>query len=93
VNANFGESADALPPPPWAKSDSATLAPLPETAVETPNRLRLVAAVLVALIAAIAAFFGVRIIADLATEGAAPVSAGSIVAVQTASTDAIRPGF
>jgi hypothetical protein len=77
-----------LPPPPWAQADSATLAPLPETAAESPHRLRLVAAVLVALVAAVAGFFGVRIIADLATEGA---SAGSVVTAQTVTSIAEPP--
>jgi serine/threonine protein kinase len=88
VNADWGEPAAALPPPPWAQADSATLAPLPETAAESPHRLRLVAAVLVALVAAVAGFFGVRIIADLATEGA---SAGSVVTAQTVTSIAEPP--
>ena len=61
----------ALPPPPWAQSDSATLAPLPLAATETPRRGRMVAAILVAVVAAVLGFFGVRVIADLATDDAA----------------------
>ena len=90
VNASIPGPAESLPPPPWAQSESATLAPLPETAPETPRRLRLVAAVLVALIAAIAGFFGVRIIADLATEGASP---GSLIAPQAAVSWSEPSGF
>jgi len=83
VNASFAGPAEALPPPPWAQSESATLAPLPETAAETPNRTRVIVAVLVALVAAVAGFFGVRIIADLATEGAAAAPVGSVIQQQT----------
>jgi hypothetical protein len=72
-----------LPPPPWAQSESATLAPLPETAADTPDRKRIVVAVLVALVAAVAGFFGVRIIADLASDGAAAAPVGSIVEQRT----------
>jgi serine/threonine protein kinase len=90
VNASIPGPAEALPPPPWAQSESATLAPLPETAPETPRRLRLVAAVLVALVAAVAGFFGVRIIADLATEGASP---GSLIAPQAAVPWSEPSGF
>jgi serine/threonine protein kinase len=90
ANASIAGPVEALPPPPWAQSESATLAPLPETAAETPHRLRLIAAVLVALVAAVAGFFGVRIIADLATEGA---SSGSILAPQTAVSWSAPPGF
>ena len=67
-----------LPPPPWAQSESATLAPLPAAVVaETPNRSRIIAAILVAVVAALAGYFGVRIIADLATTdaGAGPAAA------------------
>ncbi len=59
-----------LPPPPWAQADAASLAPLPLAAPEPSSRLRVLAAVLVALIAAVAGFFGVRFIADIATDGA-----------------------
>ena len=69
------QQGQELPPPPWAQSGSAGLAPLPDVAVEQPFRWRGLVAVLVALIAAVAGFFGVRIIADLATESAAPRSA------------------
>ena len=61
----------ALPPPPWAKSDSATLAPLPVAAADPPHRGRILAAILVALVAAVLGFFGVRVIADLAGQDAA----------------------
>jgi hypothetical protein len=50
----------------------------------------LVAAVLVALVAAIAGFFGVRIIADLATEGESP---GSLIAPQAAVPWSEPSGF
>jgi hypothetical protein len=69
-----GPAADPLPPPPWAQSDSATLAPLPAAATEHSGRGRLVAAIIAAVIAAVIGFFGVRIIADLATDDAAPAS-------------------
>ncbi len=64
----------ALPPPPWAQSDSAALAPLPAAAAETPHRGRMIAVILVAVVAAVLGFFGVRVIADMATEGAAAAS-------------------
>jgi hypothetical protein len=83
ANASIAGPVEALPPPPWAQSESATLAPLPETAAETPDRKRVIVAVLVALVAAVAGFFGVRIIADLATEGASAGPVGSIAEQQT----------
>jgi len=91
ANAGIGGQAEALPPPPWAQSESATLAPLPETAAQTPDRRRIVAALLVALVAAIVGFFGVRIIADLATEGAASAPAGVLVAPQPAPVQSGLP--
>jgi hypothetical protein len=69
-----GPADDPLPPPPWARSDSATLAPLPAAAADPAGRGRLVAAIIAAVIAAVIGFFGVRIIADLATDDAAPAS-------------------
>jgi len=60
-----------LPPPPWAQDAAASLAPLPETAPTESNRTRILLAVLVALIAAAAGFFGVRLIADAAGSGSA----------------------
>ena len=64
-------SAWPLPPPPWAHEAAASLAPLPETAPPESNRNRILLAVLVALIAAVAGFFGVRLIADAAGSGTA----------------------
>jgi hypothetical protein len=64
-------SAPPLPPPPWAHEAAASLAPLPETAPPESNRNRILLAVLVALIAAVAGFFGVRLIADAAGSGTA----------------------
>ena len=64
----------ALPPPPWAQADAASLAPLPLAAPEQSSKLRVLAAVLVALIAAVVGFFGVRFIADVATDGASSPS-------------------
>jgi serine/threonine protein kinase len=90
ANASIPGPAEALPPPPWAQSESATLAPLPETAAEAPHRLRLIVALLVALVAALAGFFGVRIIADLATEGASP---GSVITPQAAVSWSELSGF
>jgi hypothetical protein len=74
----------ALPPPPWAKSDSATLAPLPVAAADTPRRGRILAAILVAVVAAVLGFFGVRAIADMASQDAAtpaspPASASELL--------------
>ncbi|HEY5114800.1 MAG TPA: serine/threonine-protein kinase [Nakamurella sp.] len=60
-----------LPPPPWAQDAAASLAPLPETAPTESHRTRILLAVLVALIAAAAGFFGVRLIADAAGSGSA----------------------
>jgi len=68
-------AAEPLPPPPWASSDSATLAPLPATADERANHGRLIAAIIAAVIAAVIGFFGVRVIADLATDDAAGAAA------------------
>ena len=62
-------AAPPLPPPPWAREAAASLAPLPETAPAESNRNRILLAVLVALIAAVAGFFGVRLIADAAGSG------------------------
>ena len=64
-------AAPPLPPPPWAQEAAASLAPLPETAPPESNRNRILLAVLVALIAAVAGFFGVRLIADAAGSGSA----------------------
>jgi serine/threonine protein kinase len=78
-------STPALPPPPWAQSDSATLAPLPLAAPETPRRGRMLAAVLVAVVAAVLGYFGVRVIADLATEdAAAPTVSSTVILAPTA---------
>ena len=74
-------STPALPPPPWAQSDSATLAPLPLAAPETPRRGRMLAAVLVAVVAAVLGYFGVRVIADLASEDAAAPTVSSSATV------------
>jgi len=73
----YGPPAPVLPPPPWAQSDAAALAPLPESAPETSQRVRLLIALLVAVVAALAGFFGVRIISDLATDGASAPTAVS----------------
>ena len=62
-------AAPSLPPPPWAREAAASLAPLPDTAPPESNRNRILLAVLVALIAAVAGFFGVRLIADAAGSG------------------------
>jgi hypothetical protein len=48
--------------------------PLPLAAPEQSSKLRVLAAVLVALIAAVVGFFGVRFIADVATDGASSPS-------------------
>ncbi|MET0866075.1 MAG: hypothetical protein ABWZ98_17215, partial [Nakamurella sp.] len=64
-------TSDPLPPPPWASSDSATLAPLPATADGPAGHGRVIAAIVAALIAAVIGFFGVRVIADLATDDSA----------------------
>jgi hypothetical protein len=50
------------------------LAPLPAVVVQPTGRKRLIAAIIAAVIAAVIGFFGVRIIADLATDDAAPVA-------------------
>ena len=78
----IGDSGHPLPPPPWAQSDSATLAPLPAGATgaagaQAPTRIRIVAAILVAVVAALAGYFGVRIVADLARTSAAPTAAAT----------------
>ena len=65
----------ALPPPPWARDASASLMPLPETAEPVAQRWRIPAAILVALLAAAAGFFGVRLIAGIA--GSADPDPGS----------------
>jgi serine/threonine protein kinase len=64
-------AAPPLPPPPWAQEAAASLAPLPETAPPESNRNQILLAVLVALVAALAGFFGVRVIADAAGSGTA----------------------
>ncbi len=80
----------ALPPPPWAQSDSATLAPLPLAAAETPRRARIVAAIVVALVAAVLGFFGVRVIAAMASDDAAtassPAASASELLLPTSTT-------
>jgi eukaryotic-like serine/threonine-protein kinase len=73
-------AGEALPPPPWASTDSASLAPLPVAVAEPAHRGRILTAILVAVLAAIAGFFGVRIIADLATDNAAPAVAAVVPA-------------
>ena len=116
-NAAPRPTSPALPPPPWAQSDSAALPPLPaevsdrdgaererseasrpETegahgATQERSRLyRTVAAVIVAILAAAAGYFGVRIIADLATEAAATASAHAAGAVSAHATMAAEIG-
>ncbi len=77
-----------LPPPPWAGHDTAALRPLPAEAAATDpdreanapsQRRRLMLAILVAIIAAVAGFFGVRAIADLASTSAAGAAPGVAV--------------
>ena len=76
-----------LPPPPWATgaTGAADLPPLPETAPPR-SRARLLLAVVVAVIVAVAAFLGVRLIADAASDN--PASAAGVVAVQQGDGDA-----
>ena len=69
----------ALPPPPWAGTSSASLRAIPVVAPErTPGRKATLAAMalLVALIAAVAGYFGVRAIAHL--ENGVPIAAGPV---------------
>jgi serine/threonine protein kinase len=89
LGPRIGGSGQELPPPPWAQSESASLAPLPVVAADRPGRGRLIVAVLVALIAAVVGFFGVRIIADLATEGAAAQVGAALPAPPDAQPTAI----
>jgi len=66
-------SSEPLPPPPWARSEAAALPALPDQAPETSARTRIIAAVVVAVLAAIVGFFAVRLIAD-AADSAAPAA-------------------
>ncbi len=81
--------AAALPPPPWAQTSSASLRPLPVVApVRTPGRKVALGAlaVLVALVAAAAGYFGVRYIAHL--ENGSSIAAGLVASpVSDAGTD------
>jgi hypothetical protein len=54
---------------------------LPATADERANHGRLIAAIIAAVIAAVIGFFGVRVIADLATDDAAG-AASSVSSLQ-----------
>ncbi|WP_395725223.1 protein kinase domain-containing protein [Nakamurella sp.] len=67
----FGTRAEPLPPPPWAQADAAALPPLPDVAPEPSAARRIAVAVVVALLAAVAGFFAVRLIADAADGSAA----------------------
>ncbi len=69
----FDARSDPMPPPPWARSDGAALPPLPDRVPETSTRMRVLVAVVVALLAAIAGFLAVRLIADAAGDSAAAV--------------------
>jgi len=84
-------SSPPLPPPPWAHDAAASLAPLPETAPPESNRNRILLAVLVALIAAVAGFFGVRLIADAAGSGTAGAltTQGSLFIGSTLDADTV----
>ncbi len=82
---NVRPPASALPPPPWAGLDSASLAALPAAAPPSPpDRRRIVAAVLVAILAAVAGYFGVRAIAD-AADGEQGASAAHAIVPDDAS--------
>ncbi|HOZ57578.1 MAG TPA: serine/threonine-protein kinase [Nakamurella multipartita] len=88
----FGAApADSLPPPPWAQADAAALPALPDEAPEPSARTRIVAAVLVAVLAAIVGFFAVRWIADAADDSAAGAahasSAGVVLPADSATVD------
>ncbi|WP_166442206.1 serine/threonine-protein kinase [Nakamurella flava] len=65
-----------LPPPPWATdgTGSAALPALPDVAPPR-SRARLLVALLVAALIAVAAFLGVRLIADAASDGTASAAA------------------
>jgi len=77
----FAARAEPLPPPPWAQADAASLQPLPDQAPEPSAARRIAVAVVVALLAAVAGFFAVRLIADAANSSAAMSSvAAAIVA-------------
>lgn len=76
----FAARAEPLPPPPWAQSDAAALQPLPDQAPEPSAAKRIAVAVVVALLAAVAGFFAVRLIADAADNSALPAAAAEVVA-------------
>ncbi len=86
----------ALPPPPWAPEDAAGLPPLPvDPAVDQQEKpsaaghstlVRLIAAALVAILAAVLGFLGVRIIADLASQSASAAGAWSSSANPSSGT-------
>jgi len=75
-----------LPPPPWAQEGSSALAPLPASASPPNNRNRIIAAVLVAIVAAVLGFFGVRLIAEVATDGAQAVPTAAVETPAVEST-------
>lgn len=79
-----------LPPPPWATgaTSAANLPPLPETAPPR-SRARLLLALVVAVIVAVAAFFGVRLIADAASGN--PASASAAAAAGVAAVQQLDP--
>ncbi len=73
-------SAPALPPPPWADVGAAALRPLPvpgEPRSRQRKTLLALLAVLVAIAAAVAGYFGVRTIAHL--DSGVPIAAGHIL--------------
>jgi hypothetical protein len=61
---------------------------LPAAAPPTNNRNRVVAAIIVAIVAAVLGFFGVRLIADAATADAAPAAP---MVISTAPVAAMLP--
>ncbi len=85
--------APPLPPPPWAQEAAASLAPLPASAPPQSHRGRILIAIVVALIAAAAGFFGVRLIADAAGSGTAgaPSIQGSAVVGSAADQALLLP--
>lgn len=88
----FGAApADPLPPPPWAQAEAAALPALPDQAPETSARTRIVAAVVVAVLAAIVGFFAVRLIADAADGSAAAAAVAPVPTAAVSSQFAADP--
>jgi hypothetical protein len=84
----FAARSEPLPPPPWAQADAADLPPLPDHAPEPSPVKRILVAVVVALLAAVAGFFAVRLIADAADSSVAAPPAAVATAFVAPTTGA-----